>query len=107
MAITFFFLTISSVKGDADPVIIFYSFLAIFIFDIMYYFALLIFKERNKYKIIFVGSIALIVFLHNLPYFSAMILLLIVLAAIREIIPSLTIRLFLLVLLILNLWSLI
>ena len=107
MAIILFFLIISSTKGGADPVIILYLFLAILIFDIMYCFAIFIFKEKNKYKIIFIGLTALIVFLHNLPYFSAMILSLTVLVAIREIIPSLAIRLFLLALLILNLWFLI
>lgn len=107
MAIIFFFLIISSTKDGADPVITLYLFLAILIFDIMYCFAIFIFKEKNKYKIIFIGLTALIVFLHNLPYFYAMILSLTVLVTIREIIPSLAIRLFLLALLILNLWSLI
>ena len=107
MVIVFLFLVISSTKNGADPVVIFYLFLAILIFDIIYCLTLFIFKEKNRYKIIFVGLIALVVFLHSLPFFSIMILSLIVSIAIREIIPSLAIRLFLLALLILNLWSLI
>ncbi|MEA2098155.1 MAG: hypothetical protein U9P70_03725 [Patescibacteria group bacterium] len=107
MVIIFFLLVISSAKDGADPAIVLYSFLAILIFDIIYYLAVLIFKEKNKYKIIFIGLIVLVVFLHDLPYFPAMMLSLTVLAAIREIIPSLIIRIFLLVVLILNLWSLI
>ena len=106
MVIIFYFLIIDSAKGGADPAIIFYLFLAILIFDIIYCFAIFIFKEKNKYKIIFIGLTALIVFLHNLPYFSAMMLSLIVLVAIREIIPSLVIRIFLLALLVFNLWPL-
>lgn len=106
MVIIFYFLIIDSAKGGADPVIIFYLFLAILIFDIIYCFAIFVFKEKNKYKIIFIGLTALIVFLYDLPYFSAMMLSLIVLVAIREIIPSLAIRLFLLALLVFNLWPL-